>query len=44
MPVDEVGTLNSILGEMKINPEFADQIQTSVKRVIRLKVCLGLYP
>lgn len=42
MPPDEVGTLNSILKEIQANPEFAMQIENSVKRIIRLKLCLGM--
>ena len=42
MPPDEVGSLESILNEMKTDPEFNHQIEESVKRIIRLKLCLGM--
>jgi beta-N-acetylhexosaminidase len=42
MPVDEVGSWNSILDEMAVNEEFKQQVYESVKKLIRLKICLGL--
>jgi beta-N-acetylhexosaminidase len=42
MPPDEIGTLNSILSATQNDPEFAMQIEASVKRIIRLKICLGM--
>jgi beta-N-acetylhexosaminidase len=42
MPPDEIGTLTSILAEMKINESFKQQIEASVKRIIRAKLCLGM--
>ncbi len=42
MPPNEVGTLESIIAEMNKNEEFKTQIEKSVKRLIRAKICLGL--
>ncbi|MEX2596312.1 MAG: glycoside hydrolase family 3 N-terminal domain-containing protein [Salibacteraceae bacterium] len=42
MPPDEAGTLTSILDETKQNPAFKSQVEQSVKRIIRLKLCLGM--
>lgn len=42
MPVDEIGTLKGILREMEADPNFQEQIYTSVKRIIRAKICLGM--
>lgn len=42
MPPDELGTLNSILSATQNDPEFAMQIEQSVRRIIRLKLCLGM--
>lgn len=42
MPPDEVGTLKSILTSTQNDPEFAMQVEQSVKRIIRLKLCLGM--
>lgn len=42
MPVDETGSWNSILDEMAVNEEFKQQVYESVKKIIRLKICLGL--
>lgn len=42
MPVDEIGTLNGILREMELDPNFQEQVYTSVKRIIRAKICLGM--
>lgn len=42
MPIDEEKTINSILEEMKVNPDYKNQIYNSVKKIIRLKICLGL--
>ena len=43
MPPDEVGTIESIMNEMKSDPTFAQQVEESVKRIIRLKLCLGMH-
>ncbi|MBX7044245.1 MAG: glycoside hydrolase family 3 protein [Ignavibacteria bacterium] len=41
MPTDEEQLLTSILSELK-NPEFRNQINETVKKIIRAKVCLRL--
>ncbi len=42
MPVNEESDVVEILSEMKINETYKDQIYQSVKKIIRLKICLGL--
>lgn len=42
MPVDEEKALKDILGELEKNEEFKRQIYASVRKIIRLKICLGL--
>jgi len=42
MPTDEKMLVASILAEMKSNEEYKKQIYESVKKIIRLKICLGL--
>ena len=42
MPPDELGVLSDIMNEMEINPEFTQQIDASVRRIVRLKLCLGM--
>jgi len=42
MPVDENKTINSVLKEMKSDEAFKEQIYQSVKRIIRLKICMGI--
>jgi len=42
MPIDESETINSILNEMRINPIYKEQVYQSVKKIIRLKIFLGL--
>lgn len=42
MPVDENKAINSILKEMKTDQDFRDQVYQSVKRIIRLKICMGI--
>lgn len=42
MPPDEVGTLKAILSAMENDQAFQKQIETSVKRIIRAKICLGM--
>lgn len=42
MPIDEVETIQWILDELKDNEEYSQQIEESVKRILRLKICLGL--
>lgn len=42
MPQDERKTQASILKEMKIDPEYQKQVYTSVKKILRLKICAGV--
>lgn len=42
MPVDEEKALMDIVTEMAKNPTFKRQVYTSVRKIIRLKFCLGL--
>lgn len=42
MPIDETGAIRSILNEMDINADYREQVYQSVKKIIRLKLYLGL--
>lgn len=42
MPIDETDTINSILKEMEKDPIYKAQVYQSVKKIIRLKIALGL--
>lgn len=42
MPVNEEKAVTDILGELKANETFKKQIYASVRKIIRLKICLGL--
>ena len=42
MPIDETKTINSILYEMKNDAIYKNQVYQSVKKIIRLKLYLGL--
>ncbi|WP_066759683.1 glycoside hydrolase family 3 N-terminal domain-containing protein [Crocinitomix algicola] len=42
MPVDEEKALFDILEEMNKNEAFKKQVYASVRKIIRLKICLGL--
>jgi len=42
MPVDEKKAVLDILAELSKNAQFKQQIYASVKKIIRLKICLGL--
>ncbi|CAG5078374.1 glycoside hydrolase family 3 N-terminal domain-containing protein [Parvicella tangerina] len=42
MPVEEMDDVYDILAEMKVNEDFRQQVYTSVKKIIRLKICLGI--
>lgn len=44
MPQDEEQTISVILTEMKKDPAYQKQVQESVKKVLRLKVCAGVIP
>jgi len=39
MPQDERKTMNSVLEEIKKDPEYHKQVMASVKKILRLKVC-----
>jgi beta-N-acetylhexosaminidase len=43
MPIDARKAHASILAEYQTNTEFAKQSNASVKRILRAKICLGLY-
>jgi beta-N-acetylhexosaminidase len=43
MPVDEEKLLKAMLEEMQKDPDFKNQVYTSVKKIIRLKVLLGMF-
>jgi beta-N-acetylhexosaminidase len=42
MPIDETETINSILNEMEIDSQYKEQVYQSVKKIIRLKLFLGM--
>lgn len=42
MPIDESKTIHSILNEMNTDPLYKQQVYESVKKIIRLKLYLGL--
>lgn len=42
MPVDENATIKSILREIKTDADYKEQVYQSVKRIIRLKICMGI--
>ncbi|MCB9224739.1 MAG: glycoside hydrolase family 3 N-terminal domain-containing protein [Crocinitomicaceae bacterium] len=42
MPVNEEKALFDILGEVEKNNSFKQQVYASVRKIIRLKICLGL--
>lgn len=42
MPVEELKDVYDILNEMAVNEDFKMQVYSSVKKIIRLKICLGL--
>lgn len=42
MPKDEAQTMKWVLDEMKNDTSYAAQVEDSVKRILRLKLCLGL--
>jgi beta-N-acetylhexosaminidase len=42
MPINEMETINSILAEMENDPNYKAQVYQSVKKIIRLKIFLGL--
>lgn len=42
MPVDAKKSHSELLAKYKSNPEFKEKVNTSAKRIIRMKVCAGL--
>ncbi len=42
MPIDENETINSILVEIGKDSVYKEQVYNSVKKILRLKVCLGM--
>ena len=42
MPKDEGEVIDSILEEMKLDEAYTQQVYASVKKILRLKICLGL--
>ena len=42
MPVNEEKDIDDILHEMILDHEFKAQVYSSVKKILRLKICLGL--
>jgi len=42
MPLDEGLTVDRIKSEMRLDPFFRNRVLDSVRKIIRLKVCLGL--
>lgn len=43
MPADPAGLIRMAVQEMNTDSDFREQVQESVKRIIRLKICLGLF-
>ncbi len=43
MPPNEAAFIEQVLSEMQDNAAFRNQIESSVKRIIRMKVCTGNY-
>jgi beta-N-acetylhexosaminidase len=44
MPPNETALVNAVLKEMATNEAFKNQVYTSVKKVLRAKICLGMLP
>lgn len=42
MPIDEMQTIDWIVAEMETNQAYKLQVEQSVKKILRLKICLGL--
>ena len=42
MPIDEEKALFDILAELQKDPQFKQQVYATARKIIRLKVCLGL--
>lgn len=43
MPIDEEKALRDILNEINRDTQFKQQVYASVRKIIRLKICLGLF-
>jgi beta-N-acetylhexosaminidase len=44
MPADEEKLVVDIVSEMNRDENFRHQVEASVRKIIRMKVCLGLLP
>lgn len=44
MPADEGELIDDIVSEMNRDENFRHQVETSVRKIIRMKICLGLLP
>jgi len=44
MPINEEKALFDILGETQKNASFKQEVYASVRKIIRLKICLGIIP
>ncbi|MGB6036637.1 MAG: glycoside hydrolase family 3 N-terminal domain-containing protein [Cryomorphaceae bacterium] len=42
MPIDEQETIESILAEMEKDADYKKQVYASVKKILRMKICLGI--
>ena len=42
MPQDEEATSASILSEIEKDPAYKRQVEQSVKKILRLKICAGM--
>lgn len=42
MPIDELEAINWMLEELSTNTAYQKQVEQSVKKIIRLKICLGI--
>ncbi len=42
MPIEEEKSIDAILKEISINADYKKQVETSVKKILRLKICAGL--
>lgn len=42
MPKDEKKDIEAILAEMEKNPDYKNQVEQSIRRIVRLKICLGI--
>ena len=42
MPIEEEKTIEAILKEISINADYQQQVETSIKKILRLKICAGI--